>query len=276
MKTAVVTIVSGRHEHLRRQHDGLAASTPPADEHVVVAMGDPLADRDTLVPGATVVHLAAHGRLPLAAARNLGARRAIEAGAELVVFLDVDCIPAPGLLESYADAAATHPLTLLTGAVGYLPADTDYARPELFAGIAHVHGFRPRPPSGAVETGRHELFWSLSFAVTAETWRRLGGFHEEYAGYGAEDTDLGMTARERGIPVAWVGGAEAFHQHHETHDPPVQHLHDILSNGRVFARRWGTWPMRGWLDAFVERGLVRLDPTTGDYHAIRPPTGATA
>jgi GT2 family glycosyltransferase len=271
----VVTIVSGRHEHLRRQHAGLAASTLAPHDHIVVGMGDPLDDWAPAAPRPTIVHLDAPGPLPLAAARNLGAHRAIEGGAELVVFLDVDCIPAPQMLARYADAAAAHPLTVLTGAVGYLPAHTDYARPERFAEVAHVHGFRPRPVAGVVEPGRHELFWSLSFAVTPETWRRLGGFHEGYTGYGAEDTDLGMTARDAGIPVAWVGGAEAFHQYHETHDPPVQHLHDILRNGGEFARRWGFWPMRGWLDEFAARGLVHLDPRTGDYSAAPSTTGAT-
>ena len=28
---------------------------------------------------------------------------------------------------------------------------------------------------------------------------------------------------------------------------------------RVFADRWGWWPMQGWLDAFAERGLVRRE-----------------
>jgi GT2 family glycosyltransferase len=275
MSTAVVTIVSGRHEHLRRQHEGLAASTLTPDHYIVVAMGDPLAGWNPRDPEATVVHLDTPGRLPLAAARNLGARRAIEAGADLVVFLDVDCIPSPAMLQRYTDAAADHPHTLLTGAVGYLPETTDYSRPERFAEIGHVHGFRPRPLDGDVEQGRPELFWSLSFAVTPGTWNRIGGFHEGYTGYGAEDTDLGMTARDAGVPVCWVGGAEAFHQHHPTHDPPVQHLHDILGNGRTFARRWGFWPMRGWLDDFVARGLVHLDPVTGDYSAAPSQTGAT-
>ena len=38
--------------------------------------------------------------------------------------------------------------------------------------------------------------------------------------------------------------------------PPVEHLDDILRNGRVFRDRWGSWPMRGWLEAFERRGLV--------------------
>lgn len=38
---AVVTIVSGRHDHLRRQHEALARCQPSPDRVVVVAMADP-------------------------------------------------------------------------------------------------------------------------------------------------------------------------------------------------------------------------------------------
>ena len=41
--------------------------------------------------------------------------------------------------------------------------------------------------------------------------------------------------------------------------PPVQHLDDILRNGRRFADRWGQWPMTGWLEAFEREGAVRRD-----------------
>ncbi|GMA21078.1 hypothetical protein GCM10025862_30990 [Arsenicicoccus piscis] len=96
----------------------------------------------------------------------------------------------------------------------------------------------------------------MSFAVTPRTWRRLGGFCEDYTGYGGEDTDLGFTARERGIDLVWVGGADAYHQHHPVSDPPREHVADIVRNATVFHQRWGVWPMEGWLAAFEREGLV--------------------
>ena len=42
------------------------------------------------------------------AARNLGAQTAIDGGAELLIFLDVDCIPAPNMVGTYR-RAAEHP-----------------------------------------------------------------------------------------------------------------------------------------------------------------------
>ena len=272
MTTAVITLASGRHRHLHRQHEALGRSTVQPDHYLVISMDDPalLEWSPTAGPRPEVVALHTSERLPLAAARNLGARLAIERGAELLVFLDVDCLPEPRTIERYAAAAAEHPHALLTGAVGYLPEATDYDDPGSWAHTARVHGFRPDPAPGVVEAGSHELFWSLSFAATSAVWTRIGGFDEGYAGYGGEDTDFGLLARRREVAVLWVGGATAYHQHHPTSDPPVQHLDDILANGARFARRWGFWPMRGWLDAFEKNGLVSRDAATGNYSRTEP------
>jgi N-acetylglucosaminyl-diphospho-decaprenol L-rhamnosyltransferase len=273
VKITVVTLVSGRHGHLERQHAGLARSHRRPDDYIVVAMGYPaLADwRPDGPPSPCVAQIAVDGALPLAAARNLGARLAIERGADLVVFLDVDCIPHPRLLAAYAEAASAYPQSLLTGRVGYLPEGVDYSDPASFDAAASVHAFRPDPGEGEIERGHHDLFWSLSFASTRDTWLRLGGFFEGYRGYGGEDTDFGLSARDGDVDLVWVGGATAYHQHHETHDPPVHHLDDILANGSLFESRWGFWPMRGWLDGFEQLGLVRRDPA-GAYTRIGVPT----
>jgi N-acetylglucosaminyl-diphospho-decaprenol L-rhamnosyltransferase len=61
--------------------------------------------------------------------------------------------------------------------------------------------------------------------------------------------------------LTWVGGAWAYHQHHASPDPPVQHLHDIIRNAAIFHRRWGWWPMTGWLREFERRGFTVFDRT---------------
>lgn len=262
LRTAVVTIVHGRHDHLALQLAGLAAQTRPADRHVVVAMGDDAVRGlvgDRTGGAALVVELPAADRLPLAAARNAGAAAALADGAQLLVFLDVDCVPAPALVQRYATAATDGVLD--SGPVTHLPPPPPGGYDLATLGsLAGPHPARPAPADGVVQTAAdHRLFWSLSFALTAATWRRLGGFCESYAGYGGEDTDFAETAHAAGVPLRWVGGALAHHQHHPVSRPPVEHLDDVLVNGRVFADRWGWWPMQGWLDAFAERGLVRRE-----------------
>lgn len=135
-------------------------------------------------------------------------------------------------------------------------------------GIRPRHPRRPGPaaPRPASATGEaivagtdYALFWSLSFAVRREVWDRIGGFCEEYQGYGGEDTDFARCAEANAVPMRWVGGAHAFHQHHPVENPPVRHLADIVRNAHVFHRRWGAWPMGGWLEGFAEQGLITRD-----------------
>ncbi|MGW7348465.1 hypothetical protein [Streptomyces sp. NPDC054854] len=60
-------------------------------------------------------------------------------------------------------------------------------------------------------------------------------------------------------------GAPAYHQYHPTEHPPAQHIDDILRNGALYRRRWGTWPMEGWLKDFESQGLVEYVPATNSW-----------
>jgi GT2 family glycosyltransferase len=269
---AVVTVVHGRHAHLRGQLDGLRRQTRLPDLLVVVAMDDPevraVVDEGP-APAGQVRHATLarrDGRLPLAAARNLGVATAVAAGAEHLVLLDVDCVPYPTLVERYADlltttAEADEPV-VLCGGVAYECDPDEGPRPP------RHHPARPELPDDALrEVEDVTLFWSLSFALTARDFALVGGFDEQYAGYGAEDTDFGQRlARARGR-LLFVGGAEAVHQYHPSPNPPVHHVADIVANANAFAATWGWWPMEGWLEQFRVRGLARRDPD-GRWHTV--------
>lgn len=266
---SVITIVRGRLDHLRHQEAALRAQPTPY-ERVVVQMGGPdvrpvLASDSGSDSDGTVVLAHADpgddGMLPLARARNAGVAAATT---DRLVLLDVDCIPAPTLLARYADAL-DRAGGLVAGPVAYLPPGVDHAamrRPALLAELAEPHPARPNPAPGTlVREDRYELFWSLSFAVQRADWDLIGGFCERYRGYGGEDTDFSYAAREAGVPLHWVGGAVAWHQHHEVESPPRRHLAEIVDNAWVFRERWGSWPMVGWLAAFRDEGLVRWEPS---------------
>lgn len=274
-RVAVITIAHGRHEHLARQVWGLARQTQAPDVYVVVSIDDPGLGA---VVGATAplsweVTVPAverrRGLLPLAGARNMGARAALTRGATALVFLDVDCIPSARLVERYAEVLSAerpqgpaHPIgpVVACGEVAYLPplpAGVDYRDCDLSA-LARPHPARPTVAPCRVEPAADlRLFWSLSFGVTSADWGRIGGFDGDYLGYGAEDTDFGQRLGAAGGRMLWVGGARAYHQHHATSTPPVQHLEEIIDNANRFARRWGWWPMEGWLADFEEAGLAR-------------------
>jgi hypothetical protein len=281
MTVAVLTLVRDRHPQLANLVRGLACSTRAPDTLVVAWMGgaDPTpALGEAPCPVQVLPVLGRDGRLPLATARNATARAA---AADVLVFLDVDCIPGAGLVGAYERGLAEVD-GLLMGRVRYLPAGAaDGPWEEAALAAAGVeHPARPAPPGGAVAPAAAPgLFWSLSFAARRTTFlARIGGFDAGYVGYGGEDTDLAYAARSARVPLAWATSAVAYHQDHEHYDPPLQHLEDIVANARRFRRKWGAWPMVGWLRAFAVSGhvawsgddlVVRRLPTRQELAAAR-------
>ncbi|WP_202980384.1 glycosyltransferase family 2 protein [Serinicoccus marinus] len=275
---AVLTLAHGRHDHLRAQVAGLAAGVRRPDLHVVVAMDDPavaqVAHRAWRAAGnpppVLVEPLAADPLgLPLAAARNAAARVATAAGADRLVFLDVDCIPGPTTLTTYArhlHPSPSRPSPAVLGAdVAYLPPRQPgcggwehqlYRLAEV--GVHRPDRVRPAPGETRAEPDLTR-FWSLSFALTAADFARTGGFCPLFVGYGGEDTDFAQVVGSLGGSLTWVGGATAYHQHHPTRTPPVDHVEAVVRNAGVFADRWGWWPMLGWLEQLRERGLAAPD-----------------
>lgn len=259
IRTSVVTLNKGRRAHLLRLLEGLMRGASP-DECVVVEMdGDETPLPATPFPVRRVAF--PHEGLPLAAARNAGRRAA---KSDTLIFLDVDCIPSKDLVAGLAGAAADHD-GLICCEIRYLPAgavtvgwrETDLDR------LGLPHPARSFPETGVARIDNPGMFWSLAFAVRAAAFDRLGGFDEGFSGYGAEDTDLAFRAARIGVPLLFAGGLRAFHQHHASCDPPLQHFSDIVRNARRFQVRHGVWPMPGWLDAFAERGLIASDREGG-------------
>ena len=267
-RVAVVTVVHGRHDHLALQQASIDRSTRGPDEHVVIAMDDVELMRSGIARADTGT--TPHG-LPLARARNLGARHALDLRADVLVFLDVDCLVAPGLVDAYIRAVTEEPGTVWSGPVTYLPPPPP-AGYDLDTLVEHddPHPARPAPPVGARLRGADpDLFWSLSFACSASAWTRTGGFCEAYAGYGGEDTDFGRLIGSAGLDLGWAGSARAFHQWHPVSRPPVEHVADIVRNAELFGSRWGEVAMLGWLRAFEERGLAFVD-TAGRWQVAGP------
>ncbi len=261
MTVVVVTLASAtRMKHVANQIRFVRRVAPDAG-HVVVWLDETPAPDVPALAGVTTLHVPPGPEgLRLAAGRNRGADTAIGRGATLLVFLDADCVPGADLFPLYERAADAHPGALLSGPVTYLPEGFVLGTGEGLDEATAPHAARPAPPAGStVVAGADDypLFWSLSFAVTPATWARIGGFDERYEGYGGEDTDFAYTARSLDVPLVWVGGAHAYHQHHPTSSPPWRHLPDVVRNGGLFAERWGEWPMGGWLEAFEREGAVR-------------------
>jgi len=238
MTVTIVTVAKDRREHLERQFAGIDAQTRPPDEHVIIDLGGPpIGER----PRTTVIGWDVDGRaLPVGEARNRGAALA---DSDVLIFLDVDCVPTPGLVADYVDLVGEHP-GIVCGPVGYLPAlapdvffDGDgRLDTALLRAASSYHPGRPLPNEETRRSGRYELFWSLSFAVHRSTWNDLGGFDNAFDGYGGDDTDLAWTARSGGSSCSSrVGPKRSTNITRSAHRPGPDRLDTDVFTHRITA-----------------------------------------
>ena len=269
---SVCTLVRNRRTNLENLMRGLAQSDYPAAELVVVHMNEaPYTDLPAVpFPVRQVRYDFAANKLPLARARN---RAVAEARHDLLVLLDVDCIPHPRMIGHLVrDVQRTSGLVM--GTIRYLQPGAN-ASGWTFAdlekqSVPHVR--RPTVPTGEVLLEQdYTLFWSLCFICQRTIWEQIGGFDESYPGYGGEDTDFAFMAEQRGIPF-YLSAATCYHQYHPICRPPLSNFDNIVRNSQVFRDKWDRWCMEGWLAAFAERDLIDWNEQRSDIVVRRRPT----
>ena len=271
MSVSVLTLVRGRRAHLANLIAGLNASRRKPDE-LVIAYMQPAAHIDLPSTDFPIREVFVAGdAMPLAAARN---RAAAAASGEQLIFLDVDCVPSPTLVERYVETGS-EPGGIRLGEVLYLPAGA-IADGIDFVALDRIGKRHPDKPPIALDeirpTPTHGELWGLSFGISAADWTRAGGMDERYVGYGGEETDFAARLERAGVAMWWVGGARAYHQHHIVHTPAYQHFDAIIRNARLFRATWGRWCMQYWLGQFAENGLIAWDADT--ITVLRQPTEA--
>ncbi|KEO75334.1 glycosyltransferase family 2 protein [Anditalea andensis] len=264
MTFSLIITVSGRIDHLRNQLIGIKSSILYPTEIIVVGINEPGLDLSEFSEMAiTVVHMEHNStRLPIAKARNQGAA---EASCDKLFFLDVDCIPD----QSYFEEMITYfkDDRVLMGTPYYLPKIHGGYNNLLEIAIPHPH--RPQYKE-AVQENDFNLFWSLCFAMSRESFMNVGGFDEKFLGYGGEDTDFGWKLKDAGMKL-WLINAKVYHQQHPVYVPPLGHLEAIVSNATYFYAKRGSWIMENWLVAFKQMGLINWEPDGNIIEIIRYP-----
>lgn len=275
MKLSVLTLVRQRREHLVNLMLSLDAQQQRPDE-LVIAWMQPEPDDNLPVTRFPVRHVMVKGeKLPLARARNA----AVDAATfDALVFLDVDCIASPGLIARYREVLTARP-ALYIGEVHYLPAkavryhDDGGLDLDRLVALGERHPARPALDEQELRPEPdHGNLWGLSFALMRSDHRRAGGMDENYVGYGGEETDYAWRLAAVDIPLYWVGGALAWHQHHPLHAPPWPHFEAIITNARRFYERWEHWCMDYWLGQFREAGAIDWSPESDRIDVLRYPT----
>lgn len=187
-------------------------------------------------PGLRLVRTANRGR---SGARNLGAG---EARAPVLLFMDADVRPTPGLLAAHLRHHAgggrvgvqgrtlQHPSTLVTPFMR-----APYLLPDLT-----VRRRRRLSPLHVV---------TRNFSVSADAFRQVGGFDEAFTGYGWEDIELGLRLARAGTALHYEPDAVAYHYHIQTLDDVLPKLRQAGAGAVYFWRKHGR-PL--WLGLFLE------------------------
>ena len=268
---SVVTLVHNREKQLTNLIRGLEMSELPPAELVIVRMNEvPKSDLPaTSFPVRQVRLQNKADKIPLAQARNQAARAA---RSEVILFLDVDCIPGRNLTEKMFDFQQSNP-GLIMSDVRYLHEGGAEKSLSESALIAHSvpHPRRPLVPVGElVREENYTLFWSLCFSINRTVFEKIGGFDENFRGYGAEDTDFAFSARDVGVPF-YLSGTYCFHQYHPVYRPPLNNFHTIIHNAKVFKEKRGRWAMESWLEDFAKANFIEWTEESEEITLLRTP-----
>ena len=274
--TSVITLVRGRRVQLDRLARFLSTQTREPIELVIALMEDEdrIANLGTF-PLETSVVTVPGDELPLAAARNAAA---LKARGKNLIFLDVDCLPAPSLVENYEEALTIEPGAAFMGEVFYLPElpPSLYPRCEMATELHNLaiaqEGVRPFPRSGWETVPNYSEVSGLSFAITKRLFFSLGAFDEGYVGVGGEETDFGRRLEAAGVPLFRLADTAAYRQHQKVMVPPLQHFGSIVANAQRHFRQWGEWCMDYTLRQFAEYGLISWDEQSDSIEILRCPT----
>ncbi|MFF5185762.1 glycosyltransferase family 2 protein [Streptomyces sp. NPDC000345] len=158
-------------------------------------------------------------------ARNVGAR---QAKGELLVFLDVDCMAHPALLEEHLKAQRerpsavcgfTHGRELTPSAWSLLLGDEwDMEEPEEAFRRARAEPRLHDPLTELLHQPSDNdwaFFWTHNVSVPRASFEEVGGFCEDFELKGVEDMEIGLRLQLAGVPTVFVPQARALHQPHE-------------------------------------------------------------
>lgn len=185
-----------------------------------------------------------------AGARNSGAKASLGSH---ILFLDCDLIPYPHFIRNVRAFMASNPDDIAMAlAMPYwksLHLGREFISYEwgkeaidyglLEASVELANDWWGRNHSGnmmnldasEIPPREHQApeFWSTAFCVPRNVFFRLGGFDEDFHGWGHEDTMFGAVARAAGTRMYVLDNAIAIHQNHRPEEKDVTHFKDCAN-----------------------------------------------
>ncbi len=249
---SVVIVFHGRQKHLLNVLKGLENGKVIPEEVILIEINI----TKTLLPEfiLDIQHFLINdydsSNLPIAKARNVGASLA---SFDTLVFLDVDCIPSFGFIKNIKKFKLDNHSLYMCKPL-YLLNSVNNAETFEFTKNAIEHPARPKYVV-TFQTKDYGMFWSLCFFISTILFSEIGGFDENYKGYGAEDTDFSFKCRFLNIPF-YLTTHKVYHQQHSFMRPPLNAITAIVNNSNYFHSKWSVWPMTNHLEKFKKMNFI--------------------
>lgn len=156
--------------------------------------------------------------LGVAGGRNAGVRRALDQGADYVLFLDNDTFVNPDFLteliavsESHPEIGAVAPAVYVNGSSDTIFSMGGIYYPRLAHNRLRDMGKRA---TGVVDDNIIESDWLSGVAILnkRELFERVGFLDEDFCPYGTEDLDWGLRVRSAGYKLVVAPRAIVWHR----------------------------------------------------------------
>ena len=262
---SVVTIVKNRIDQLINLVSSIEQADQKPDELIVVWMTSPCPTSLLTSPCFSIRHkFMTHDVLPITKARNKGFLACMH---EHIIYMDVDCLCPHNFFTHVVEAM--RPGRVVTSQILYLchtPKTFNYSalQKEAQCRPDEDYCFRQDDP----HFSGFNTYW---FAILLRDFIKIGCFDEQYEGFGVSDVDFTTRCKQADMSL-YILPDKVLHQFHPRLDPPINHLSDIVNNAQRYRNIWGTYPLKEWLHAFAQNGLINQDYDTRGLKVRRLPS----
>lgn len=163
----------------------------------------------------------------LSASRNKGIKQAIDEGADVVIVSDADAFPDKSvLLQACANAYITKNIT--AAYTRYIAANREDFENDIF-----TPHFIMLAPDVSTDIKEQTLYpCSGVIVIPKEVWHEIGGFDENYVGWGPEDQDYHRTYLNRYKKIFDYIKGDLFVVEHDRSEWKIEDLN--LKNNEYF------------------------------------------
>lgn len=297
LKASVIIPARNRESVLPETLRALARQSFPAEQLEVVVVDDGSTDDIRAAISAHYPFRVIYDRLHAneefcpARPRNRGLRLA---GGDIAIFLDADVVPGPEFVAEHVAAhCAENRASAVVGYTYGYPLMPEDRTPEVLD---------PPPPDRILESlnvlvarderwrdGREPLYaasrdladhvtpwqayWTNNASVPRDTALQVGGFDEDFVGWGAEDFEFAYRLHLHGLRFALARQAWGVHYPHAVGDQAVRRRQLERNRRRLIAKHASPllelqlWDWQAWQDAWAETRPILEAPGSPAPHS---------